>query len=93
MRILLLLLLIATTFFSQAQQINGFVKDESGTPLNGTTVSLINASDSSLVKLAVSKDQGAYHFLNVKAGNYKVLVTYIGYMRAFRRRSLLLKRM
>ncbi|MFT3909328.1 MAG: TonB-dependent receptor [Ferruginibacter sp.] len=83
MRTLLLLLLTAITFLSQAQQINGFVKDESGNPLNGTTVSLINASDSSLVKLAISKDEGAYHFSAVKAGNYKVLVTYIGYIPAF----------
>lgn len=41
MRLLLLLLLIATTIFYQAQQIKGLAKDYSGTPLNGATVSLI----------------------------------------------------
>lgn len=83
MRILLLLLLTATTLFSQAQQIKGVVKDETGTPLNGTTVSLIKATDSSTIKLAVSKANGSYNFSGIKEGNYKVMVTYVGYKPAF----------
>ncbi len=80
---LLLLLLAATTFVSQAQQINGLAKDENGTPLNGVTVSLIKATDSSTVKLAVTKANGAYSFSGIKEGNYKVMVTYVGYKPAF----------
>jgi len=83
MRILLLLLLTSTTFFLQAQQINGLAKDESGAPLNGATVSLIKATDSSTVKLAVTKVNGSYSFSGIREGNYKVIVSHVGYKRAF----------
>ncbi len=83
MRSLLILLLTATTIFSQAQQINGLAKDESEAPLNGATVSLIKATDSSTIKLAVTKANGSYSFSGIKEGNYKVLVTYVGYKPAF----------
>jgi iron complex outermembrane receptor protein len=83
MRLLLLLLLTAITVFSQAQQINGLAKDESGAPLNGATVNLMRAKDSSVIKLAVTKSGGIYNFSGIKEGNYKVLVTYVGYKPAF----------
>mgnify|MGYP001584509375 CR=1 FL=1 len=83
MRLLLLLLIITISVFSQAQQINGLAKDESGAPLNAATVSLIKASDSSSIKLAVTKLDGFYVFSGIKEGNYKVMVTYIGCKPAF----------
>jgi hypothetical protein len=46
MRVLLLLLLTAITISTPGQQINGLAKEESGTPLNGATVSLIKATTS-----------------------------------------------
>ncbi len=51
MRVILLLLLTAITISTPAQQINGLVKDESGTPLNGATVSLIKATTSISIPL------------------------------------------
>jgi iron complex outermembrane receptor protein len=83
MRLLLLLLLTATTVFSQAQQINGLAKDENGAPLNGATVSLMRAKDSSVIKLAVTKSDGVYNFSGIKEGNYKLLATYVGYKPSF----------
>src|SRR5687768_16512294 len=83
MRHLLLLLLTATALDSEAQQINGLAKDESGTPLTSATVSLIKVKDSSTIKLAVSKATGAYSFSGIKEGNYKVMVTNVGYKAAF----------
>jgi len=83
MRVLFILLLTATTIFAKAQQITGLAKDETGTPLNGATVSLIKANDSSIVKLAISNANGSYNFSGIKPGNYKVLVAYVGYKRAF----------
>ena len=83
MRLLFTLLLTATTFFSQAQQINGSAKSESGQGLNGATVSLIKANDSSIIKLAITKTDGSYSFSGIKEGNFKVLVTNVGYNRAF----------
>ncbi|HEV8285775.1 MAG TPA: outer membrane beta-barrel protein [Chitinophagaceae bacterium] len=81
MRPLFILLLTASTVFSQAQQINGFAKDENGAPLNGATVSLMK--DSSTVKLAVTKANGSYSFSGIKEGNYKVLASFVGYKPAF----------
>ena len=83
MRHVLLVLLTATSITLQAQQINGLVKDESGVALNGATVSLIKATDSSIIKLAVTKTNGSYSFSGIKEGNYKVLITYIGYKPTF----------
>jgi hypothetical protein len=80
MRFLLILLLTAGTISSQAQQINGLAKDENGASLNGATVSLMK--DSSTIKLAVTKSNGNYSFTGIKEGNYKVLVSYIGYKSA-----------
>jgi hypothetical protein len=68
---------------SQAQQINGIVKDENGAPLAAATVSLIRATDSSTIKLATTKPDGIYNFSGIKEGNYKVLVTHIGNKPAF----------
>ena len=66
MRPLLLLLLIPISVFVQGQQINGLAKDESGAPVNGATVSLVRAADSSTIKLAVTKPNGSFDFSGVK---------------------------
>lgn len=79
MRHLLLLLLTATTLFSQAQQINGLAKDENGAPLSGATISLMRTKDSSIVKLAVTKTGGTYAFSGIKEGNYRVFASHVGY--------------
>jgi len=83
MRMLFLLLLVATSIFAQAQQINGIAKDENGTPLNGATISLVKAKDSSVIKLAVTKTNGAYSFSDIKEGSYKVLASFVGYKPSF----------
>src|SRR5262245_20544643 len=79
MRILFFLLLTATVSLAQAQQISGLAKDESGTPLSGATISLVRISDSSVVKLAVTKTNGAYNFSGINEGNYKVLGSFVGH--------------
>jgi hypothetical protein len=83
MKSILVLLLTAITLLTQAQQINGFAKDENGSPLSGTTISLHKASDTSVVKLAVSKENGAYTFNGIKEGNYRVSASHIGYKTSF----------
>ena len=83
MRLLFLLLLTGTTIFASAQHVNGVAKDETGSPLNGTTVSLHKASDSTVVKLAVSKENGVYSFSGIKEGNYRVSASHIGYKTVF----------
>jgi len=76
-------LLTATTFFVQAQKINGIAKDENGSPLIGTTISLHKASDSAVLKLAVSKENGAYTFSGINEGKYKVSASNVGYKTVF----------
>ena len=79
MRLLFLLLLATTTSVVQAQQISGAAKDASGVPLSGATISLLKASDSSVVKLAVSKENGAFTFTGIREGNYRVSASFVGY--------------
>jgi hypothetical protein len=83
MRTIFLLLLTAITFFAQAQKISGVIKDENGSSLNGTTISLHRAADSAVVKLAVSKENGSYTFSGIKEGNYKVSASNVGYKTIF----------
>src|SRR6186713_3366666 len=83
MRKIFLFLLTATTLFAKAQKISGVAKDDIGTSLSGTTISLHNATDSAVVKLAVSKENGSYTFSGIKEGNYKVSASNIGYKTVF----------
>lgn len=83
MRHLLLVLLTATTHYLAAQQISGVIKDGSGVPLKGATISLLKAADSTLVKLAVTKWDGSYSFSAVKGGSYRTRVSHIGYQPAY----------
>jgi iron complex outermembrane receptor protein len=83
MRLLLLLLLTATAVFSRAQQINGLAKDENGAPIGGVTISLMRTTDTSVIKLAVTRPDGAYSFSGIAEGNYKILASHVGYKPAF----------
>ncbi|MEI9912294.1 MAG: carboxypeptidase-like regulatory domain-containing protein [Bacteroidota bacterium] len=83
MRTILLLLLTATTLFTQAQQVNGLAKDDNGTALGGATISLIRVTDSAVIKLAVTRPDGSYSFSGIKEGNYKVQASFVGYKTAF----------
>ena len=62
----------------KAQKISGLVKDESGKGLEKTTVSLLRAKDSSVVKLAVSATDGKFSFQS-SPGKFLVSVSHIGY--------------
>src|SRR5688572_7959067 len=49
------------------------------TPLSGATVALLKNSDSSLVKLSLTNNEGRFEFTGIQAGNYLYLVTSVGY--------------
>ncbi|MEL6835082.1 MAG: TonB-dependent receptor [Bacteroidota bacterium] len=72
------LLLSGTTLFSQTT-VSGFVYDNEQSPLSYAGVMLLNASDSLLVKGAVSEDDGAFEFEDVPSGNYLLGISLIGY--------------
>jgi hypothetical protein len=62
-----------------AQQINGTIKDGQGNGINNATVSLLHAKDSSVLKLAVTKNDGKFSFSDSKAGKYLVRTSHVGY--------------
>jgi len=74
-----LVLFILTTAFAQAQRISGVVKDESGKAINGASVSILKENATTVIKLAVSDNEGKFVFNNIAAGKYFVTITSIGF--------------
>lgn len=73
----------APTFVAQAVSsttgaLQGVVKDDTGAPVPGATVSLRGAQNSS----TTSDAKGAFQFGNVPAGVYQIVVTKAGYQQA-----------
>ncbi|MDO3628216.1 outer membrane beta-barrel protein [Mucilaginibacter sp. BT774] len=81
--LLLTLFTLLLCNFADAQtsdsKISGSVLDDTRKPLNGATVVLLAAKDSSLVSNQLAKSDGSFAFQNVKDNNYIIKVTYIGY--------------
>ncbi len=73
-----LLLLSSISLFSQTS-ITGAVFDAEQTPLSYAGVMLLNASDSLLVRGAVSEDDGAFQFTDIPSGKYLLGISLIGY--------------
>lgn len=68
----------------QAQKITGTVVDETGKGIAKSTVSLLRAKDSSVVKLSVTGNDGAYSFQPAPAtGRFLISVSNIGYNKQF----------
>lgn len=71
-------------FVVKAQtKLSGSVRDDQGKALASSTVSLLKAQDSSLVKLALSDKAGLYEFINIKEGHYLLSASSIGYSKVF----------
>ncbi|HTK21993.1 MAG TPA: outer membrane beta-barrel family protein [Mucilaginibacter sp.] len=83
-----LALLIAAIGAVQAQSsgpsanVSGSLLDEQGKPMMYATASLLNAKDSTIVKGAISNDQGVYSFDHIKQGKYVIKATTVGYQKA-----------
>lgn len=67
----------------QAQQVSGVVKDQQGKGLDKSTISLLRAKDSSVVKLVVTADNGRYSVNAPQAGSYLVSASYVGFTTAY----------
>lgn len=83
---LLLSLLTLTTTFGQALTrgtVNGQVGTSAGKALEFTTLMLLKAKDSTLVKGSISDIDGKYTFQNVGAGRYLVAAQQIGYRKTY----------
>ena len=69
--------------FSKAQtamgKISGQVTDTLNKPVDAATVQLLSAKDSGLVKTELADKDGRFSFDAVKYGNYKLLITAVGF--------------
>ena len=63
--------------------VNGQVSSMVGKPLEFTTMMLLEATDSTLVKGAISDAAGKYAFDNVGAGRYVVMAQQMGYRKTY----------
>lgn len=79
MRILIMLIAAFTAFTVNAQQINGVTKDAEGKPVTGATISLLKDTGNAVIKLAVTKDNGQYSFVNIPEGKYRVSASFVGH--------------
>lgn len=75
------LLMMSTT--AKSQQISGIIKDEKGKGLEKATVSLLNANDSSIVKLSATGANGSYSFTGINTGKYLINTSFVGYVQAY----------
>ncbi len=66
-----------------AQKVSGVVKDQLGNGLDKTTVSLLRAKDSSVVKLSVTDKEGRYAFDQVEPGHFLIGLSHIGYTSSY----------
>lgn len=82
----ILTLITLTTAFGQVLTrgtVNGRVGTEAGKPLEFSTLMLLKAKDSTLVKGSISDVDGKYAFENVGAGQYLIAAQQIGYRKTY----------
>ncbi|MFI5220255.1 MAG: TonB-dependent receptor domain-containing protein [Bacteroidia bacterium] len=72
-------LLFSAYAFSQSVALSGKITDGSNEPLTGAVAELRNAKDSSLAKVNVADAKGMFGFENVKAGNYFLKASLLGF--------------
>ena len=76
---LLCMLITATAFAQSPGRITGKVQEGGDKGLNGVTVTLLRAKDSSLAKVALSDNNGKYEFEQIKEGTYLITFTHTGF--------------
>jgi iron complex outermembrane receptor protein len=64
-------------------KINVVVVNEMAAPVADATVSVMNAKDSSLVKIGLTDKTGSTEFGSIKEGNYFLLVTHAGFRKEY----------
>ena len=86
-KIILAVLIFLFHFVSSTAQsrfnVSGNVIDSTQTALIGATVVLLNEVDSVLIAFDISNQKGVFNIKKVKAGNYIMQITYLGYIPHF----------
>src|SRR5689334_20450840 len=75
----LLLAALHSFAFTQSLAISGKINDAAGAPIEAATISLLNASDSSLVKIELSDASGKFEFSGVRSGSFLLGVSALGH--------------
>ncbi|RZK37887.1 MAG: TonB-dependent receptor, partial [Pedobacter sp.] len=81
----LMMLIMVSVTNSHAQEpivnrtAHGIILDDAQKPVDYATVGLFKASDSSLVKTALSNNEGKFEFVGLKSGNYYLKVNAMGF--------------
>ncbi|MEL6558818.1 MAG: TonB-dependent receptor [Bacteroidota bacterium] len=83
-----MLLLSIQIALAQNSGVAGTLTDENQSPLPRATVMLINASDSTMEKFTISDNEGKFAFNKLKAGEFLLQVSYVGYQNISRPISL-----
>ncbi|MCC8424403.1 outer membrane beta-barrel family protein [Mucilaginibacter sp. UR6-11] len=78
----LLLAGIGLTTFAQTARVTGKLVNDQGVKLDYATVSILKATDSTVIKGALTNNAGVYIFDNIKPGDYIVKATNVGYTKA-----------
>lgn len=60
--------------------LQGTVVDTSAAPLPASTVMLLSPKDSSMVNFGRTDEKGAFSFKNLRAGNYILKISFVGYI-------------
>ena len=77
--LLLSLSLCVSAIYAQ-HKVSSFVYDASNSePLEGATVRLLNAADSTLIDGAMTDEMGAFALQNVNSGNYLLEISFFGF--------------
>jgi iron complex outermembrane receptor protein len=83
---ILLLIMMGLGAFAQTVNpsagISGKLLNEQGNAMDYATVSLLKATDSTVVKGTLTNDAGLYHFDNINPGDYIIKATSVGYTKA-----------
>jgi len=70
---------ICTVSAQSGLKITGSITSTDGKPLDGATIYLLKAADSTLVKTALSNADGSYTLAGLKAGDYKLSAVTMGF--------------
>jgi outer membrane receptor protein involved in Fe transport len=64
-------------------RVDGSVKDESQKAIDGATISLLRAKDSSIAKIAAANKSGNFNFDGLSDGKYLVAISGVGFRKEF----------
>jgi outer membrane receptor protein involved in Fe transport len=84
-KLLVFFTLLVLAEFSYGQSVSGKILDQEGKAMPFVNVLVLNSNDSSLIKGAASNDAGYYTIDNIRAGNYILAASMVGYKTTYTR--------